>query len=199
MSVRVFAALTLPETVREELRAKVTSLRTASKAGQPRWSDPDGWHCTLAFYGSVPETRLAELTFRLRRAAEHGEPLRLRLSGGGRFGDRVLWTGLAGDRTALSQLADRARAAGRGAGTPADTTHGFRPHLTLARSGRRGEGGVPLAPYAERLRDFAGSAWWVRELVLVASQPPRSGVPGEGPRYQELATCPLGGRATVGW
>lgn len=196
MSVRVFAAVTLPEAVREELRAKVAPLRTASGTDQPRWSDPAGWHCTLAFYGAVPEERLAELTFRLRRAAARGGPLRLRLSGGGCFGDHVLWAGLAGDRTALTRLADRAREVGSQAGAPADTAHDFLPHLTLARSGRRREG-VPLAPYAERLRDFAGSAWWVRELVLLESRPPRPGAPGEGPRYRELAACPLGGRATV--
>ena len=195
MSVRVFAAVTPPRDVREELRTWLGPLHAAAGADQLRWSDPAGWHCTLAFYGAVPYHRLTDLIARLRRAAARRSPLELRISGGGRFGDRVLWAGFTGDRPALARLADGARAAGRKAGAPADAAHGFNPHLTLARGGQRGE--IPLVPYVERLRDFGGSTWRVREVVLIQSQPPRSGVPGERPRYEELAVCPLGGGATV--
>ncbi|RFU83455.1 RNA 2',3'-cyclic phosphodiesterase, partial [Streptomyces triticagri] len=122
----------------------------------------------------------------------------LALRGGGRFGDRALWAGVSGDRATLRRLAERARAAGRKAGIDREDPHGFTPHLTLARAGRR-PGGEPaagpapaLAPFVEALRAFEGSEWTVSQLSLVLSRLPRSGVPGERPRYEEVGRWALG-------
>ncbi|MBB1253677.1 RNA 2',3'-cyclic phosphodiesterase [Streptomyces alkaliterrae] len=189
--MRLFAAVTPPLGAREELRRQVS----AAASGGPerlRWTDPDDWHVTLAFYGEVPEERVAELCTRLGRAAHRHPPLELRVRGAGRFGDRVLWAGVTGDRPAperLRRLADAAKAAGRRAGAPADDGHRYHPHLTLARA----RGDVHLAPLVERLADFGGATWAATELQLIRSTLPRSGVPGERPRHELLESWPLTG------
>ena len=154
-----------------------------------RWTGHDGWHFTLAFYGEVPEDSLPELRERLARAAHRHAPYELRIAGGGRFGDRVVWAGADGDRPAMAHLADAAEAAGRRAGLPMDAHRPYTPHLTLA---RKRTGHLDLAPYAAALADFASSAWTVQEIALVRSHPPTPGVPGAGPRYESLARWPLG-------
>ncbi|MFP3992397.1 hypothetical protein U9R90_34010, partial [Streptomyces sp. E11-3] len=77
----------------------------------------------------------------------------------------------------------------------------FTPHLTVARSrgvrrdgSREASGGaaVDLRPYAAELDAFDGTPWTVGELVLVRSNLPRSGIPGERPRYEVAGRWPLG-------
>lgn len=130
---RMFAAVTPPPPVRDELRTRVEELRVLPGADTLRWSDPAGWHCTVAFFGAVDTERLPELCRRLARVAARQQPLTIRLEGAGRFGDRVLWVGFDGELRRLRRLADGSRAAGRRAGVPSDTSHRYRPHLTLAR------------------------------------------------------------------
>lgn len=186
----MFAALALPAAVHEELRARTDAVYAdLPDAERLRWSDPAGWHCTLAFYGPVAADRVPELCRRLARVAARREPFTLRLEGGGRFGDRVLWAGFEGDLEALGNLAGGARAAGRKAGAPADESLPFRPHVTLA----RGKAGVPLAPYVEGLRELRGQPWQVGELVLLRSHLPRPGVVGAQPRYERWDAWPLAG------
>ncbi|MDX6353171.1 MAG: 2,3-cyclic 3-phosphodiesterase, partial [Streptomyces sp.] len=176
------------------------------------WTDPTGWHFTLAFLGEVPDPARSELDEHLARAARGHGPYELRLAGGGRFGDRALWVGADGDLTGLAQLAGSVRAAARRAGAPPDEEYGFQPHLTLARSrdrtrtrtgtrtrtrtrtdeGGRGPGSVDLRPFVEALADFAGEPWGADRLSLVSSALPRSGTPGEQPRYTVEASWPLG-------
>lgn len=191
--MRMFAAVTPPTPVREELVTRVAALRALPGADALRWTDPAGWHCTVAFFGSVDVDRLPELGRRLARLAARQRAFTLRLDGGGRFGDRALWAGLDGEVVRLGQLAEGVRAVGGRAGTPADVAHRYRPHLTLARA--RGSAPTPgaLSPYVEELRAFHGQPWTVDRLVLLRSHPPRPGVPGEQPRYEEWDAWPLGG------
>ena len=88
--MRAFVALTPPAAALAELEAAVAPLRAAHP--DLRWTPATQWHLTLAFLGEVDERVLPELTERLARAARRHGPLRLALGGGGRFGDRVLWT-----------------------------------------------------------------------------------------------------------
>ena len=55
--MRLFAALEIPSTVRENLAALLESLRAVSP--QTRWVRPQNLHVTLKFMGEVPETKLA--------------------------------------------------------------------------------------------------------------------------------------------
>jgi 2'-5' RNA ligase len=189
--VRLFTALLPPAAAVAELTAAVAPLRRLPGADDLRWTAAGGWHLTLAFYGEVADAQRPELDERLARAAHRHAPLTLRLAGGGHFGRGTLWTGAEGDLAALARLAASVRAAGRRAGVPDDPAgHAFRAHLTLARAPRSSR--VPLTPFTDALAAFGGSAWTAGTLSLVASSLPRSGEPGEQPRYDTVAAWPLG-------
>ncbi|GAA3229804.1 RNA 2',3'-cyclic phosphodiesterase [Streptomyces thermocoprophilus] len=188
--MRLFAAVLPPDDVTRHLAAEVEALRRLPDADALRWTGRPGWHFTLAFYGEVADTLVPDLSARLERAAHRTPAFPLALRGGGQFGHgRVLWTGADGDTATLRLLADRAEAAGRKAGLPMGEHRHYKAHLTVARSRRA----VDPRPYVDELRDFAGQRWTVRELVLVRSHLPRSGTPGEGPRYEAVARWPLDG------
>lgn len=131
--MRLFASIRPPEEVREHL---VTALRPIRDAHGPllRWTDPDQWHLTVAFYGEQPDGAVDELADRLRLAATATGPLDLRLRGAGSFSGRTLWIGVGGDTTELRRLmAD--------CGDDDDPRERRRAHLTVARTRARESGG----------------------------------------------------------
>ncbi|MFI6940545.1 RNA 2',3'-cyclic phosphodiesterase [Streptomyces sp. NPDC050418] len=195
--MRLFVAVLPPPAAVDELRYVVDELRNFPGADKLRWTEPDGWHFTLAFLGEVPDTVRPDLDERLRRAAHRTPAFELGLYRSGRFGQRALWAGANGDTATLRRLAERAHAAGSRAGLALEDPHRFVPHLTLARSGAGRHQTHPplvdLVPYAAELDGFAGTPWTVEHLSLVRSHLPRSGVPGEQPRYEEVGRWPLEG------
>ncbi|MFF1479874.1 RNA 2',3'-cyclic phosphodiesterase [Streptomyces sp. NPDC058301] len=186
--MRLFVAVLPPAARLAELGVAVDGLHTLPGADRLRWAGRDDWHLTLAFLGEVVPDVLPDLRTRLGRAAHRTPPFGLRLHGGGRFGDRVLWAGVAGTTDALRLLAERADAAARRAGVPMDEHRRYHPHLTLARS----RAGVDLHPYVESLAGFEGAGWEVGEVALVHSRLPVAGVPGETPRYEVVGRWGLG-------
>ncbi|MFJ4784369.1 RNA 2',3'-cyclic phosphodiesterase [Streptomyces sp. NPDC088794] len=187
--MRLFAALLPPERVLAELGAVVDELRRLPGADALRWTGRPGWHFTLAFYGEVDDDVVPELSARLARVARESEPFGLAVRGGGQFGDgRALWAGVEGELAGLRVLAERCEGAAREAGVEMREHRRYRAHLTLA----RGRDAADVRPYLDRLDEFAGQAWTVDELALVRSNLPRSGVPGEQPRYEAVARWSLG-------
>ncbi|GGQ08754.1 RNA 2',3'-cyclic phosphodiesterase [Streptomyces mutabilis] len=195
--MRLFAAVLPPEDVAAALAAEVAALRRLPGAEGLRWTGRPGWprggvadwHLTLAFYGEVDDDLVPDLSARLERAAHRTAPFPLALRGGGQFGHgRVLWTGADGDLATLQLLADRAESAGRKSGVEMGAHRRYKPHLTVA----RGRVAFDVRPYVEALDGFASPAWTVTDLALVRSNLPRSGVPGEQPRYETVARSPLG-------
>ncbi|GAB7109205.1 RNA 2',3'-cyclic phosphodiesterase [Streptomyces phaeofaciens JCM 4814] len=187
-----------PDDVARELAAEVAELRRLPGADALRWTGRPGWprggaadwHFTLAFYGEVDEDVVPDLSARLARAAHRTAPFALAVRGGGQFGHgRALWAGAAGEVPALRLLADRAEAAARKAGLDLGEHRRYKAHLTLARS----RDTVDVRPYVEALDAFASRTWTVGELVLVRSRLPRSGVPGEQPRYEPVGRWALDG------
>ncbi|WP_030749593.1 RNA 2',3'-cyclic phosphodiesterase [Streptomyces griseus] len=189
--MRLFAAVLPPAARAAELGAVVDALHALPGAGALRWTSRPGWHLTLAFMGEVDDAVLPDLRARLARAARRTPPFALRLHGGGHFGHRALWTGVAGDLDVLRLLAERADAAARRAGIPMEEHRRYQAHLTLARV--RGED-VPLAPFLDALAGFEGTRWEAGELALVRSNLPAGGARGERPRYETLEAWPLEGR-----
>ncbi|MET9291106.1 RNA 2',3'-cyclic phosphodiesterase [Streptomyces sp. NPDC003077] len=187
--MRLFAAVLPPDACAAELAGAVTRLRRLPGADDLRWTGQDGWHFTLAFFGEVPDDVLPGLRERLARAARRHPPYPLRLAGGGRFSDRVLWAGAEGDRAAMRGLAGSVAAGARRAGVAMDQHVSYTPHLTLARSRT---GAVDLKPFVAELAGFRSAEWTVAELVLVRSNLPPGGAPGARPRYETVAGWPLG-------
>ncbi|EDY53652.1 MULTISPECIES: RNA 2',3'-cyclic phosphodiesterase [Streptomyces] len=188
--MRLFAAVLPPQDVTEELAAVVAELRRLPGAEGLRWTGVPGWHFTLAFYGEVDDDVVPELSERLERAARRTPCFPLAVRGGGEFGHgRALWAGASGELPALRLLAERAEAAGRKAGVEMGEHRRYKAHLTVARS----RGAVEVRPYLSVLDGFTSRTWTVDELALVRSNLPRSGVPGEQPRYEVVGRWALGG------
>ncbi|MFH8368667.1 RNA 2',3'-cyclic phosphodiesterase [Streptomyces sp. NPDC018031] len=187
--MRLFAATVPPPAALAELAGAVGALRRLPGADRLRWSGPEGWHFTLAFYGEVAEDTVPELAERLARAAHRHHPYDLRLAAGGRFGHRVLWIGAEGDRQAMRRLAGATAAAGRRAGVAPREHRPYAPHLTIAR-GRAD--GADLVPFVAALADFTTAAWTEGELRLMRSRLPGGGTPGAQPVYETVGSWPLG-------
>ncbi|MFG1915769.1 RNA 2',3'-cyclic phosphodiesterase [Micromonospora sp. NPDC048898] len=193
--MRLFVAVYPPSESVGHLGARVARLRVgaASAAGTDvRLADPAHLHVTVGFLGDVEAARLVEVRSALGLAAEGFRAgrhalARLRLGGGGRFGQgrsTVLWVGLRGEVEALHVLAGLVRSRLRQARLPCDARP-FRPHLTVARPGDRMD---PADVEADRaaLDDYQGPEWPATELLLV-----RSRLDSRGSRYDRLAAWPL--------
>jgi 2'-5' RNA ligase len=165
--MRVFVAALLPDAARDGLDSIIAPIR--SSAPDLTWERPERWHITLTFLGDVDIQLVEALRPRLARAASRTAPLELVLQGLGRFGDRVLYAKVAGDRSQLRRLADRTTAAARRSGGDVDEGR-FRPHVTIARS-HRGVALRPLIedPLAEAGRELRVEGWRLDEFCLVQS------------------------------
>lgn len=182
--MRLFVALTPPDEVLEQLRVATAALR----ANHPelRWTRPEQWHLTLAFLGQVADQTRDRLAERLDRAAARCPPLALSFAGAGRFGRRVLWTRVQGDRDALARLADSVRAAARRCDLPVEDRP-YRPHLTLARA----RDAADLRPLVDELAEFQTRTWTATEMHLVRS---RLGAgPGGTAVHEAVSSWPLRG------
>ncbi|MFG1713451.1 RNA 2',3'-cyclic phosphodiesterase [Micromonospora sp. NPDC049203] len=183
--MRLFAAIYPPAVAVADLTARIKGLRVAG-ARHARLADPANLHLTLAFLGEVPDDRLTDVEHALAPAARTVRTPRLRLAGGGSFGQcrsTVLWVGVRGDIDALGALAGTIRGGLREAGLPCDDKP-FRPHLTIARPGDR----VPEADLRADLKTldgYTGPEWPAGHLTLVRSHP------APPTRHTPVATWPL--------
>ncbi|RKE20664.1 RNA 2',3'-cyclic phosphodiesterase [Streptomyces sp. TLI_171] len=184
--MRLFVAVNPPARATQDLADAAAPLRELPGADRLRWSDPAGWHLTLAFLGEVAVSEVPALERELARVAAEHRSHPLRLAGGGTFGERVLWAGVEGDVRALRRLADAVQQA---LGV-ADEDHGFHPHLTLARAGatrgRKAGGAGGLRAMATALDAFRGAEWEAGRIQLMRSET------GYGPaRYTVVEGWPL--------
>lgn len=156
--MRLFVAVRPPAAALAQLAAAL------GRAPDPKW------HLTLAFLGERPAAD--PLLDPLQEVALAHPAFELFLRGGGTFGGRVLWVGVAGDADALRALADDVR---RAVGVTEERP--FRAHLTLA----RGRGLVVPADLAA----LEGQPWSVTEVELVRS------VLGTSAQHRPLRSFPL--------
>ena len=180
---RCFVAAPIPASLRRELAEAVRTWRADPAAPDLRWSDPAGWHVTLAFLGPTDPERVPALVAALQSAVAGVAPFTVPAGGVGAFprprAASVLWYRIDDPDRRFADLAARVRRAVGGE----DDRHPFRGHLTVARSRvRRGE---PMDVWLPGLT-APTVALPVREVVLYRSRL------GRGPaRYEPLATVRL--------
>jgi 2'-5' RNA ligase len=183
--MRLFVAIVPPAAAVCELDAATAPLRPAWP--ELRWTSISAWHVTLAFLGEVEYAVADRLARRFERAAGRHPSLTLSFAGAGAFpGDakaRVLWTGLQGDRDALSDLAASVQAAARREKVlPREKkTKTFRPHLTLARC----RAPADVRPLVTELQSYAGAPWTAERIHLIRSHL------GARPQYETVGSWPL--------
>jgi 2'-5' RNA ligase len=179
--IRAFVSVGLPAEVNHDVDRRLSTLRT--RWPDLRWTPPQRRHLTLVFIARVSEHQVPDLVERLGRAASRSRPLSLRLEGGGHFGGRVTWLGVAGDRLELKRLAERVSAAARRAGIDVENRR-YRPHVSVARASGREATGAAAA--ASALAEYRGPQWRATSIDLVRSHQ------GPQPRYETMRSVPLG-------
>lgn len=174
---RLFAAVELPDPVRERLARVIRSFRDAG--WRAKWVNPEVSHLTLKFYGSVPTSGIPALADALRPVIAARAPFRVEARGCGAFPGpsrpRVLWVGVAGDVAALQQLQGTVERVSATLGFPAEE-RAFHPHLTVARV--QPEELPTLARLPERLAEvdaLPGLPIEVQGVTLMRSQLGRGG------------------------
>jgi RNA 2',3'-cyclic 3'-phosphodiesterase len=169
--MRLFTAFWLED-------AAVEALREVADPDEPpagwRAVDPGSWHITLAFHGEADPGVLAR---RLDRAVRGRLGPRLRTAGAGVF-DGVRWAGVEAEPG--ERLGELVEVAG---GRP----DRFVPHVTLLRRRARPGAGADLDP-PDPWADHRGPWWSPPEVLLVSSEPGRS-----GSRYRVVHRVPLHG------
>jgi 2'-5' RNA ligase len=127
MSLRLFAALDLPDEIAERL------LPLMKGVGGAKWRPRENLHLTLRFFGEVAEPVADEIDVALSTVADATKPFELRLKGAGTFGGadpHALWLG-ASESAGLTKLAADCERAARRAGLKPESQK-FKPHVTLA-------------------------------------------------------------------
>jgi RNA 2',3'-cyclic 3'-phosphodiesterase len=188
--MRMFVAVIPPAEAIGDLAGFLEPRQEAGE--QLRWTDANQWHVTLAFMPDVPDRTVEPLVERLAARATRFTAETVSIAGAGAFPNpykaRVLWAGVHEQVDGgLRTLATGIRHACSGAGA-APEGGPFHPHITLARLRRP----VEATRWLRVLDLYAGPAWTAGEVTLVASHL------GEGrgnrPRYEEVASFPLGAR-----
>jgi 2'-5' RNA ligase len=189
--MRLFVAVNVPETVRNQLYADTAALRAATE--RVRWVAAPSLHVTLKFLGQQGDERVGDFERALAMVAGRHPPIDVRTGEVGAFPNfrrpRVVWVGMTGADAliALAQDIDRTFA---GLGIPAETRP-FRAHLTLGRVKDE------IKPADVRALETAGRApiaprgFSIRTVDLMQSELG----PG-GSRYSVVAAVPLHARGT---
>jgi 2'-5' RNA ligase len=182
----MFVAVVPPDHVLEDLEEFVTPRRGEVPF---RWTQPEQWHLTLAFARDVPERSYDDLVDRLGRAARKRSPMEARIAGGGAFPNvaraKIVYAGVETDLEEIRRLATGARAAVAKSGADVDGQR-FKAHLTLARITRA----VEASNLVKLLDAYAGPAWAVEEIALVASY--LGEAPRNRARHEVVETFSLG-------
>jgi RNA 2',3'-cyclic 3'-phosphodiesterase len=176
-----FVAIGVPPSIRDVLYSSLAPVRAARP--EVAWTDPRGWHVTLAFLGPLPDSSRREVVTAVERAvagAASAEDLpgAVALGDADAFDDRVLIARIEddpGDQASghVASLGARVQAALVEAGLPV-TQGPVRPHVTLARARRN----RPIDDALVGLvRERMVPGRWVVDAVGVWSSHPRSGAP----------------------
>lgn len=192
-TLRLFAAVAIPELVREEMARVQRELQPFTTPGDVRWTKPEQLHLTLKFLGDVPASAVEALKKSMTEACAGVRPFYLRARGIGFFPDsrspRVIWVGFEGDENGLTDLQTRVeRALAPFAEKPG--AEKFLAHATLGRFQKyRRHKTEKLLPRASALGGHVFGEWQAEEVGLF-----RSELSPGGARHTSLAAFPLAGK-----
>jgi RNA 2',3'-cyclic 3'-phosphodiesterase len=127
MSLRLFAAIALPDEVSERLLALMKGVPGA------KWRPRENLHLTLRFFGELTEPVAEDLDTAIEEAVRGHAPFELQLKSAGSFGGadpHALWIGAA-ENEALKSLAAACEKAARRVKLKPEP-HKFTPHVTIA-------------------------------------------------------------------
>jgi RNA 2',3'-cyclic 3'-phosphodiesterase len=181
--LRLFAAVEIPPEAKRVVASAVAPWR--EQFPKARWSPEDNWHVTLKFMGRTWPRLRGWVEERMRAATGGVEPFEVRLEGLGAFPSagraRVVWAGVSdgtGRFAALAAAIDEALATE----FPVETRP-WHPHLTVGRSD-------PPIPLPDGFVDSPVEpvGFRIDRVALFQSHLRRP-----APRYEALATFPLGG------
>ncbi len=127
MSLRLFAALAVPDEIADRLTPLMRGVPGA------KWRPRENLHVTLRFFGEVPETLADDIDSELSIIAERAAPFEVALRSAGSFGGaepHALFVG-AEPSPPLTELAGECERAARRVGLVAEKRK-FAPHVTMA-------------------------------------------------------------------
>lgn len=177
--IRLFAAIPLPEAVRQRL--------TIIQSGLPgcRWTLPENFHLTVRFFGEVDEPTAAEIDHAL--ASLSFEPFELNIAHVGYFGTqkkpRLVWAGVQ-PNPALDYIHTKVDRTVVKLGLSPDDRR-YTPHVTLGRL--RDTSMDRLRQWLAASDDVRIGPIWVDRITLFESHRHAG-----GPTYLPLADYPLG-------
>jgi 2'-5' RNA ligase len=165
--MRLFIALDLPETVKDQLE----TLR--DRRIRARWTTRPQWHITLHFLGERDdEAAICDVL-----AGVHAASFALTLAGVGTFPERgkarVLWAGIEAP-SALQTLHQKIGEALQTIGFQPDSRP-YHPHMTLARFDDVAPDRELLGAYLDQHRDFRSETGDMTHFTLYESKLERSG------------------------
>lgn len=179
MSLRLFAALPIPDVIADRLQGLQKGVPGA------RWRPRENLHLTLRFFGEVREDVAEDLDAEL--AGVRAKPFEISLKGAGSFGGaspHALWMGVEA-HPSLIMLAKGCERAARRAGLKAESRR-YMPHVTMAYLNKTDLDRVKA--FERRCALFQTPAFTVDRFHLYSSLP-RSHEPN---LYRVEAEYPLG-------
>lgn len=190
--VRSFIAIPVPSEGIEALEQVVKNLD--QEIGRyVRWVRPEGIHVTLKFMGDIPAAMVERVLEALPPVAAGSSPFELAISGLGVFPNirrpRVLWAGLEGGLTTLSDLQLAVDEAVGKLGLPKEQRH-FSPHLTLGRVRRDvAEGQLRKIGEVMSSTGIPSIPAWPADTVNLM----RTELDPAGSRHYLVGSAPIGG------
>ena len=177
MSLRLFAAIPIPEEIADRLLSLEVDMPGAS------WRDAEQFHLTLRFFGEIDEALARDLDHELGLIEQ--APFEIVLTGAGSFGGKepsALWAGVEAPPD-LTRLAAACERAARRTGLDPEPRK-YRPHVTLAYL--HGATDHDAAQFQEFAASFRTDPFWADRFFLYSSRQSK-----HGSRYEVEAEYPL--------
>jgi 2'-5' RNA ligase len=187
---RIFAAVDVPDDVREAIANYVAELRREHPELPVRWERTEKLHITLKFIAEASAAQVTALDETIKAVSERHCGFDAEIAGTGVFPNArspgVLWIGIGRGSSEMTGIVSDLEAIGERLGLPVER-RAFHPHLTIGRvKGFRKN--VPA--FDDVLRQgFEPARFRVDKLTLYESH-----LANDGSRYSVLGTYPLRGR-----